>query len=96
MFARIRHFFGGPPRRGDVVTVLTGPDAGKTGTVTAVSRDGVAVYVDEWSEPTLALEAVRVLRRGRPAEFGPPDAGTDVDYEEARARTRQIPPSGLV
>jgi len=96
MFARIRSFFRGKPKRGDLVTVLNGPDAGKTGTVTAISGQGVTVYFDEWSEPTLAVASVRVLRRGRSAEFGPPDAGTDVDYEEARTRIRQIPPSDLV
>jgi KOW motif len=96
MFARIRNLFGSKPRRGDQVTVLDGPDAGKTGTVTAISGHGVTVYIDEWSEPTLAAESVQLLRRGHSAEFGPPDAGTDLDYEEARTRTRQIPPSDLV
>ena len=95
MFDQIRNLFRGKPRRGDLVTVLNGPDAGKTGTVTAISGQGVTVYFDEWSEPTLAAESVRILRRGSPAEFGPPDAGTDVDYEEARTRIRQIPPSDL-
>ena len=95
MFARMRKLFGGKPKRGDLVTVLNGPNAGKTGTVTAISGQGVTVYIDEWSEPTLAAESLRVLRRGRPAEFGPPEAGTDVDYEEARTRIRQIPPSDL-
>ena len=96
MFRRLGTLFGRKPRAGDVVTVLDGPYAGRTGTVSAVHGMESAVYFDEWSEPRLPVQSLRVLRRGRPTEVGPPDAGTDVDYEEARARIRQIPPSGLV
>jgi hypothetical protein len=35
-------------------------------------------------------------RGGGSQEFGPPDAGVDEDYEEARTRIRQIPPSDLM
>jgi hypothetical protein len=96
MFARIRQLLRRRSGVGDVVTVLTGRYAGQTGTVTAVSDAGVTVYLDEWTEPTLAAEAVRTLRRNQSTEVGPRDAGTDVDYEEARTRIRQIPPSDLV
>ena len=96
MLRRIRALFEGRPRVGDVVTVLNGPEAGQSGTVSAISDAGITVYIDEWSETTLAAKSVRVLRRGQPSEFGAPDAGTDVDYEEACTRIRQIPPSGLV
>ena len=75
---------------------MDGQYAGQSGTVTAVSDAGVRIYFDEWTEPTLAAAAVHIRRRGRSAEFGRPDAGTDVDYEEARSRIRQIPPSDLM
>jgi hypothetical protein len=96
MLERLRMLLRGKLRRGDVVTVLSGPHAGQTGTVTGVSDADVTVYIDEWNEPTLAAQAVRTVRRGQSPEFGPPDAGTDVDYEEARTRIRQIPPSDLM
>ena len=96
MFERLRMVLRSKPRRGDLVTVMQGQHAGMTGTVTAVSDLGVTVYLDEWNEPTLATESLRILRRGRSTEFGSPDAGTDEDYEEARARIRQIPPSDLM
>jgi hypothetical protein len=96
MFGRLRTLLRGKPRRGDVISVLQGPHVGMTGTVTAVSGRDVTVYFDEWTEPTLAMESLRTLRRGQSGTFGPPDAGIDEDYEEARTRIRQIPPSDLV
>ena len=99
MFTRLRALFDGKPRVGDLVTVLNGPYAGKAGTITAVQPGNATVFIDDCCQPTLADESLRRTGRGRGGsseEFGPPDAGVDQDYEEARSRIRQIPPSDFV
>ena len=93
MFNRLRAFFAGKARVGDLVMVLDGPYAGKTGAITAVDGTESTVFIDECCQPKLTDRALRLVRRGRGAsEFGPPDAGVDEEYETARTRIRQIPP----
>ena len=97
MFSRLRTLFGGKARVGDLVTVLDGPYAGKTGAITAVDGQESTVFIDECCQPRLTDRSMRLVRRGgRSSEFGAPDAGTDEEYETARTRIRQIPPSDLV
>ena len=93
MFKRLRAFFDGKPQVGDLVTVLAGPYAGKTGAITAVEGQDSIVFIDECCQPRLTDKSIRLVRRGGgSSDFGPPDAGTDVEYETARTRIRQIPP----
>jgi hypothetical protein len=93
MFARLQALFAGAPRVGDPVAVLDGPYARQTGTVTAVDAGRLTVYIDECCQPTLPRRAVRRLRAGRATERAQHPAGTDEEYEVARTRIRQIPPT---
>jgi ribosomal protein L24 len=78
MFSRLRALFGGKLRIGDRVTVLEGPYAGKTGTITAATGHEFSVYIDECCQPTLTDASLRRMRQGRGStEIGPPDAGVD-------------------
>ena len=92
MVWRLRAFFRGKPRVGEVVTMLDGPNAGETGTIVGVEDDQATVYLDEWNQPTVPVRAVQRVRRARSSASDVHGAGTDVDYEEARTRIRQIPP----
>ena len=65
MFKRLRTLFDGKPRIGDLVTVLSGPHAGKTGTITAIRGDESTVYIDECCQPRLAHDAFNREWRGR-------------------------------
>lgn len=95
MFRRLRSLFRARPRAGDLVTVLDGPGAGKTGTVTAVRADDVTLDIAGSDELAVDTASLRVVRRAAPSGAGAPDAGTDMDYEEARARINQLPPPML-
>jgi len=93
MFQRLRALFDGKPRVGDLVAVLDGPYAGKTGTVTAVQGAESTVYIDECCQPTLNAQSLRRVRAGRGSlDPGPPEPGADEEYEVARARINQLPP----
>ena len=65
MFQRLRALFDGKPRVGDLVAVLDGPYAGKTGTVTAVQGAESTVYIDECCQPRLSRDAFRREWNGR-------------------------------
>jgi KOW motif len=96
MFNRLRTLFDGRPRVGDLVTVRIGPYAGKSGTVTAVEGDAATVYIDECCQPKLPHRAIRAIRAGRRTpDAAPNPAGTDEEYEMARARINQLPPPGI-
>jgi ribosomal protein L24 len=82
----IRRLFSRSPRVGDLVTVLQGAYAGKTGTITAVADAGFTVYIDDCCQPVLDEAAFRREWRGR----GIPGASrkaraANVDGELARA-----------
>ena len=90
MFGRLRTLFGGKARVGDLVTVLNGPYAGKTGTISATDADLSTVYIDECCQPKLADDAFRREWRGR----GIPGAfrkarGKDVNGEIAQMQLGQ-------
>lgn len=65
MFERLRSLFDGKPRVGDLVTVLSGPYAGKSGTINAVDRELSTVYIDECCQPQLTHDAIDRVWRGR-------------------------------
>ncbi len=65
MFKKVIDRFRGEARRGDLVTVLDGPYANRTGTVVAVADDAMTVYIDECCQPQLHQEQVRREWRGR-------------------------------
>jgi len=93
MFTRLRGLFDGKPRAGDLVTVLDGPYAGKSGTVTAVNGHEFDVYIDDCCQPQLterSLQRVRASRRS--LEPGEPEQGVDDEHEVARAHINQLPP----
>jgi ribosomal protein L24 len=93
MFERLRNLFNGKPRPGDTVTVLDGPYAGKTGTVTPVNGHEYTVYIDECCQPQLTEASLRRVRQGRGSlEPGEPEPGVDEEHEVARARIDQLPP----
>ena len=92
MFRRLRALFSGKPRAGDLVTVHYGPHAGETGTVTSAHGQQATVDIGASGELTLHVGSLRLVRRAAQTDSGAPDAGTDVDYEEARARINQLPP----
>jgi ribosomal protein L24 len=96
MFARLRTLVSGKPRLGDMVTVLDGPYAGKTGTITAVNGHESTVYIDECCQPRLTETSLRRVRPGRRSlEPGEPEPGVDEEHEVARARINQLPPPNL-
>ena len=93
MFRRLRALFGGKPRVGDLVTVLDGPYAGKSGTITGVDGPESTVYIDECCQPQLTEASLRRVRQGRGSlEPGEPEPGVDEEHEVARARIDQLPP----
>jgi hypothetical protein len=92
MFSRLRALFRGQPQAGDLVTVLDGQHAGKTGTVTSLDGHHATVDLNEASDVALATSSLRVARRAPMTPDARPDAGTDMDHEEARARINQLPP----
>ena len=92
MFSRLRALFRGQPQAGDLVTVLDGRHAGKAGTVTSLDGHHATVDLNEASDVALATSSLRVVRPAAMSPDSPPDAGTDLDYEEARARINQLPP----
>jgi ribosomal protein L24 len=92
MFRRLRSLFHAGPQAGDLVRVIAGPHAGKAGTVTSVRGDDVTVDVAGSDELAVEAASLRVVRRAALSAAGAPDAGTDIDYEEARARINQLPP----
>lgn len=93
MFNRLRALLGGKLRVGDLVTVLDGPYAGKTGTITAAQGSETTVYIDECCQPTLTPQTLRRVRAGRGSlDPGAPEPGADEEYEVARARINQLPP----
>lgn len=93
MFKRLRAFIDGKPRVGDLVTVLDGPYAGKSGTITAVNGQESTVYIDECCQPRLTEASLRRLRPGRGSlKPGEPEPGVDEEHEVARARIDQLPP----
>lgn len=65
MFGRLQALFDGKPRVGDLVTVVSGPYAGKTGTISAVAGPLSTVYIDECCQPALAHGAFQREWRGR-------------------------------
>jgi ribosomal protein L24 len=65
MFKRLRGFFDGKPRVGDLVTVLSGPYAGKSGTINAIDGQLSTIYIDECCRPKLAHDAFEREWRGR-------------------------------
>lgn len=86
LFRRFAARFGSEPREGDLVTVLEGPYAERTGTVTARDATTLTVFLDDCCQPRLAAEQVRREWRGR----GIPGAAKhardrDMNAEEARA-----------
>ena len=90
MFSRLRTLFGGKARVGDLVTVLSGPYAGKTGTISATDGELATIFIDECCQPRLTHDAFRREWRGR----GIPGAfrkarGKDVDGEIAQMQLGQ-------
>ena len=86
LWRRIGARFSSEPREGDLVTVLEGQYAKRTGTVTARDATTLTVYLDDCCQPRLAPEQVRREWRGR----GIPGAAKhmrdrDMNAEEARA-----------
>ena len=75
------------------MTVLDGPYAGKTGTVTAINGNEFSVYIDECCQPQLTASSVRRVRASRGSlQPGKPEPGVDEEHEVARARIDQMPP----
>lgn len=95
MFSRLRSMFHARPQAGDLVKVIDGPHAGKTGTITSLRGDDVTLDIAGSDELSVEAASLRVLRRAAASAAGAPDAGTDIDYEEARARINQLPPPML-
>ncbi len=95
MFRRLRSLFHAKPQAGDLVKVIDGPHAGKTGTVTAVRGDDVTLDLAGSDELAVEAASLRVVRRAAASAAGAADPGTDIDYEEARARINQLPPPML-
>ncbi len=58
MFKRLRALFDGKPRVGDLVTVLSGPYAGKSGAISAVDGELSTVYIDDCCQPKLTARCV--------------------------------------
>ena len=93
MFGRLRAWFDGKPRVGDQVTVLDGPYAGKTGTVTLVKGHEFSLYIDECCKPQLTEPSLRRVRTNRRSlDPGEPEQGVDEEHEVARAHINQLPP----
>ena len=93
MFNRLRSLLGGAPQVGNQVTVLDGPYAGKTGTVTAVDGHEFSVYIDACCQPQLTEPSLRRVRADRRSlEPGEPEQGVDEEHEVARAHINQLPP----
>ena len=93
MLGRLRALLAGKPRAGDLVTVVSGPYAGKTGTITAVNGKEFTVYIDECCQPQLTASSVRRVRGNRASpQPGKPEPGVDEEHEVARARIDQMPP----
>ena len=65
MLDSLRGLFNGVPRVGDLVTVLRGDYAGKTGTITQIADAGFTVFIDECCQPTLERDTFRREWRGR-------------------------------
>lgn len=65
MFKRLRALLDGKPRIGDLVTVLSGPYAGKTGTIKAIDGELSTIYIDECCQPHLTHDAFERESRGR-------------------------------
>jgi hypothetical protein len=70
MFNWIRSILGRTARAGDLVRILSGPYAGKTGAVLRLSSDqfgvtGYVVYIDDCCQPTLSSAEFRRVGRGR-------------------------------
>ncbi len=101
MFAKLRTLLGGTTRLGDVVTVLDGPYAGKSGTVTELNGQQFTVFIDECCQPKMTAASLRRVRSGggprdrRSLEPGEPEPGLDEEHEVARARINQLPPPNL-
>jgi ribosomal protein L24 len=81
MFNRLRALFDRKPRVGDLVTVVSGPYAGKTGTISAVAGPLSTVYIDECCQPRLPHEAVHREWRGR---------GIPAAFRRARAKQSEV------
>jgi len=86
IWRRISGILRREPREGDLVTVLNGTYAGRTGSVIATDASTVSVFIDECCQPRLAHEQVRREWRGR----GIPGVArrareSDAAGEEARA-----------
>ena len=93
MFKRLRTLLGARLEVGDTVTVLDGPYAGKSGTITAVNGDEFDVYIDECCQPQLTEASLRRVRASRRSlEPGEPEQGVDDEHEVARAHINQLPP----
>ena len=71
MFKRLRALFDGRPRVGDLVSVLDGPYAGKTGTITAIDGELSTVYIDECCQPQLTHASLDRVWRGRNIHLTP-------------------------
>jgi hypothetical protein len=65
LWRRLGARFRSDPREGDLVTVLEGPYAERSGTVTARDATRLTVYLDDCCQPRLAPEQVRREWRGR-------------------------------
>ena len=65
MLKRLRAFFDGKPRVGDLVTVLNGPYAGKAGTIKVIDGALSTIYIDECCQPQLRRDAFEREWRGR-------------------------------
>lgn len=65
MLDRLRGLFSGSPRVGDLVTVLRGENAGRTGTIIQIARPGFTVFIDDCCQPVLERDTFRREWRGR-------------------------------
>jgi KOW motif len=90
MFKALRALFGGQAHVGELVTVLSGPYAGKTGTISATDGELSTIFIDECCQPRVTQDAFRREWRGR----GIPGAfrkarGKDVNGEIAQMQLGQ-------
>ena len=65
MFKALRTVFDGKPHVGDLVTVLRGPYAGKSGTISATDGELSTIFIDECCQPRVTHDAFRREWRGR-------------------------------